>query len=449
MTTRAWIGLIVAVCLAFAGWWMLDTFTFQEFRFPGKPSPEVLRNPYYVLEKVLRQQGVQVESRYGHRGPPPGSAKGAVLFLPIERRTLGQTRAEDLLTWVRAGGHLIVIGKDESMSLRKTGRNTRPRSPAAKTDGDDQAKNLHAVQRDHILEEVDVRAETIRSKRPYSQKTPQESGVPLPGDDDEAAANEGDDFPGFSGYGFRPGNSASSADCAPHSEVGTEAQRFPAQWMRLCFPAETRLVSTSEPLWAARTQSGDHVVSHALGQGRVSVLTSPVPLHNWALDIGDHADFLAALLGGELRGLRMTIVLRDDVDNLAVLAWEHAGGVVISLSALILFWLWASAVRLGPISSPAVPERRSVLEHVLALGEFFWREKRPHLLWQATAERTRKELVRKVPRFATDALLAAHLARRTGLAEPDLLFALNPGDVAEPQDFVRAIATLEQLRKSL
>lgn len=423
MSTRAWILLIVAVCLAMGGWWAVENLTIEEVRIPGRPKGEVLRNPFFATQKLMQEQGARVEARYGHRGAPSGTARGSVLFIPTERRTLSATHVQELLDWVRAGGHLVLVAYP-------------PASAGSAPDP--------------LLKAVGVTVQAVRSKRPYKAEAERAEGEELPDEDTASTLSEDDPadrdlqrwFPMLA-------QGRTEQDCLAHAEAGSEGQRFSAQWMRLCFSPYVRLRSEKEPLWAVHARDDIHAITHALGQGRVSAITSQRMLQSIGIADGDHAEFLAALLGGRFSGLNITLVVRDDVDNLAVLAWEHGAAVVIALVLFILAWLWWAATRIGPVVQPAMPERRSVLEHVRALGEFFWRERTPHVLWQATAERTRKDIARKVPRFTSDQSLAAHLSRRTGLAEPDVLFALNPGDVTDPQAFVRAIATLEHLRKSL
>jgi hypothetical protein len=220
--------------------------------------------------------------------------------------------------------------------------------------------------------------------------------------------------------------------------------------MRLCFDVRFNLVPTREPLWTVSSGTGGtHAVSVALGAGKVSVLTDYGISKNADIGNADHADFMVAMLGSDVSGLRVTLIPDEDLESLLVLAWRHGPTVLAILALLALAAIWVSAARFGPVSPPLQTGRRSIVEHIEALGGFLWRRQAGEALWRATLDRTRKVIERKLPPFADDPAMVAHLAQRLRQDESALQAAFRPVGHPDAGPFTQAISMLELVRRSL
>jgi len=397
MTRRRGPLLLLAVAAAvLAALWIDANMYLKEERVPAKPKGEAASNDLYAAQLLLGSLGAEAISLSGYRSPPAGPPAGSVLILPTTRRTLSTSRHAKLLDWVRAGGHLVVVTY----------------TIAAKGDPPDPVMDAAGLVQTMVDDDEDAKARAAGA-----------------------------------------GKSATASGCPVQSESGSAPRRFPAGGLEVCFDVRYSLHPVKgrdwPPLWAVGTATATHAVTTALGAGRITVLTDYNLLRNWDIGNYDHADFLVAMIGPEIAGLRVTIVPREEVDGLVALIWRHGAAVVVGLLLLVLVVLWRRAVRLGPIAPAPVPERRSMVEHVEALGEFLWRQGAGAALWRAAAARTHKAVARRLPPYADAAGMAADLARRTQQDEEAVRAALEPRDRPTTKEFTHAIGLLETLRRSL
>ncbi|MGF6095546.1 DUF4350 domain-containing protein [Pseudomonas sp. 18175] len=115
-----WVGLLLACLLgagAFYAWH--KAIPYEEVIDRG-PSPEALANPYLAAEHFLRQQGLVVEHANSLERLATLPSKGNSLLLLGERSNMSPRQAEQLLAWVKAGGHLLLVA--EALWDEETGK---------------------------------------------------------------------------------------------------------------------------------------------------------------------------------------------------------------------------------------------------------------------------------------------------------------------------------------
>ncbi|MFB3305495.1 DUF4350 domain-containing protein [Pseudomonas sp. AMR01] len=106
-----WVGLLLACLLgagAFYAWH--KAIPYDEVVDRG-PSPQARANPYLAAEYFLRQQGVTVEHANGLERLNSLPPKGNSLLLLGERSNMAPRQVEQLLEWVKSGGHLLVVAE--------------------------------------------------------------------------------------------------------------------------------------------------------------------------------------------------------------------------------------------------------------------------------------------------------------------------------------------------
>ncbi|MEO8491403.1 DUF4350 domain-containing protein [Pseudomonas sp.] len=106
-----WVGLLLACLLgagAFYAW--QKAIPYDEVVDRG-PSPQARANPYLAAEYFLRQQGVTVEHANGLERLNSLPPKGNSLLLLGERSNMAPRQVEQLLEWVKSGGHLLVVAE--------------------------------------------------------------------------------------------------------------------------------------------------------------------------------------------------------------------------------------------------------------------------------------------------------------------------------------------------
>ncbi|WAT27614.1 DUF4350 domain-containing protein [Pseudomonas sp. GXZC] len=115
-----WVGLLLACVFgagAFYAW--TKAIPYDEVVDRG-PSPEALANPYLAAEHFLRQQGVTVEHANSLERLTTLPGKGNSLLLLGERSNMSPRQIEQLLSWAKSGGHLLLVA--EALWDEETGK---------------------------------------------------------------------------------------------------------------------------------------------------------------------------------------------------------------------------------------------------------------------------------------------------------------------------------------
>lgn len=115
-----WVGLLLACVFgagAFYAW--TKAIPYDEVVDRG-PSPEALANPYLAAEHFLRQQGVTVEHANSLERLTTLPGKGNSLLLLGERSNMSPRQVEQLLSWAKSGGHLLLVA--EALWDEETGK---------------------------------------------------------------------------------------------------------------------------------------------------------------------------------------------------------------------------------------------------------------------------------------------------------------------------------------
>lgn len=95
---RTWLAVLALVALGLA------SFTIESRTRPAGPSREAMLNPWLAAARVLEQRGLQVESTPEYGGLP---ARAEVMVLATPLDYLAPDEQDELLAWVRRGGHLV------------------------------------------------------------------------------------------------------------------------------------------------------------------------------------------------------------------------------------------------------------------------------------------------------------------------------------------------------
>lgn len=104
---NVWIAAIVLAGTVLAVGWFFYAFEYVETETPAPLHGEARYNPFYALAKVLRAQGVKVESRGNLNLKTMHLGTTDTLVLGADMRTLSDADADTLLDWVDEGGHLV------------------------------------------------------------------------------------------------------------------------------------------------------------------------------------------------------------------------------------------------------------------------------------------------------------------------------------------------------
>lgn len=185
-----------------------------------------------------------------------------------------------------------------------------------------------------------------------------------------------------------------------------------------------------------------------IGDGSVFVASDLDFLDNRSLDDPGIAALAWQILAPALGHGKAHLVYASDVPPLHVLLVRRGWPILLPLVLALFGWLWLRSQRFGPLLPLAAPDRRALLEHVQAAGEFAFHRGRALAMYAAVHRMFIARLRRRDPALAAlegEALVQA-LAERTQLAAASIRQALQPVDLARPDQFLATIKTLMQLR---
>jgi hypothetical protein len=423
LTRGRLIFLVVLLVCGAGGYWVYENLTWEEIHVPGMPRGEAARNNLLAAERLIVAMGGKAHSDHVFKALPEGDPQHAVLIFPTQRRTLTPRQRAQIYDWVERGGHLVAVTYTIA--------------------GDDAFP-------DELMERAGVRQ--FWSTPPKGKK-PRKTGESGESDAGDASEDLADDIAPAKPRPRSVPAAKNASDCPLQRESGTLAPRFgttPDATLKVCFDQRFRVKARGDVLWQAKDASGVHAIAVALGKGRVTVLTDYDFMLNNAIGRADHADFLLAMIGFKA-GMNVSLIPREDVPGIVELAWRTGWPVLLALCAAILIALWRKAARLGPVVAQLETARRSIGEHVRASGEFLWRHGQAEALWKGTLEEVQRRIDLTLPvqhlRNPDDRLRL--IEKRTGLGLARLQQAFFPQPSPRSDDFVRAIATLEHVRKSL
>lgn len=221
-------------------------------------------------------------------------------------------------------------------------------------------------------------------------------------------------------------------------------------FMKVNLPRYSQLLTgkTLRPFERIGSPYGDHVLRFRLGKGVLTVLNSFAFMENDTLGENDNAAMLWHLVRIQPSG-GIWLIHSSDMPPLLTWLWQNAWMSVSSAAVLLAAWLAARGKRFGPPQPQPGQQRRRLLDHIRASGEFFWRSGHPQTLLRGARDAFFRELRQRHPGLAhqTEAKLVEALAARSGYAAEAIHHALfHPCDHDE-QQFTRAIQLLALLRK--
>jgi len=189
-----------------------------------------------------------------------------------------------------------------------------------------------------------------------------------------------------------------------------------------------------------------HLLSLRHGSGRITLLPHARPLRNRYLGTADHGRLLDALAGPTPTHARFVIGLNG---SFLALLWERAWRLIIGLTVLLLFWLWKSLPRFGPVRSVILHPTKRFADHLESLGHFYYGLRRQDYLLTAAQQALHHRLIETHPYLTDSAAQITLLASRSGLPADRIHAALAAPQNANTSHLIRHLQDLQTLRLSL
>jgi hypothetical protein len=368
MSRRALYFLIGGALVCVFVLWLTRNFAIVHDEVWTGPQGEAAANPFLAARMLLTRMGSKVEQSQDLESLTQFAPSGT-LFL-ADRSDVTPPLAQELLGWVRRGGHLILAAE-------------------------------YPLARDALLQELGVNARMRR--KDFSP--PRAAEIELPGGSRLQAA-------------------------LPRNPV--------------------LLVDRERADWWYEDDGAVLMVELIEGRGRVTVMSGFAPFHNRAIGRYQHAELLWHLASPGGAAGPVWLVRRLQTQSLPGWLVEHALPVLIVLGLLLILTLWRVMPRFGPLVAHSAPDRRSLTEHLTAMGRFYSSQGQLGTLIKTARQDALDALAVRVPetRREDGAARLKAAARVSGMRPRELLYAFTSPAVAA-RDFTAAIRLLREFRAQL
>jgi hypothetical protein len=202
--------------------------------------------------------------------------------------------------------------------------------------------------------------------------------------------------------------------------------------------------------WSHESYGAMRMLQIPYEDGVVTVLSTFRPFSNIAIGRLDHAELLSRLAGANGHPLDVWLVRHLDVQSLPRWLMANALPFLLALAVFLLLALWRVMLRFGPLQPDSAPDRRSLIEHVSAMGRFYSMERQLAKLIQIVRQDGLDLLAARAPETQGQdgAARLKTAARLTGLRPRELLQAFTVA-AATPHEFTLAVRVLAAFRRQL
>lgn len=385
------IALIMLLLATLAGVWLLRNLeqVAQRERIP--PSAQARQDRFLAAQWTLQKLGVETRVIAGRSEDLP-AGPGSVLLWPAPRGAVAAHTLAAIEAYVERGGHLVF----------------------------DSQYGVDVVSAHFGIHEV-----------PWADDC-----------DDEDCAEEED----WEDFAFED-DEDDVFDHILRTTMGLDDE--PALHVRLR-PREP-LGSDDAPLWQVTDTRGNARLLHLRrGEGRISALTSLAPFDNSTLDAHDHAEALHRLVR-QTPDVDEVVILRRVSEGLLSWLLEHGWRALAAFAALLVAALWAVVPRFGPTQADPLPQRRRLLDHLLASGRLLWAENERTLLARSAADAALHRVRIEYPhtQWLREDELARFLRQRFDVDAALADFMLQPERIQHPASFIALVRACARIQAEL
>jgi len=201
---------------------------------------------------------------------------------------------------------------------------------------------------------------------------------------------------------------------------------------------------------------GDEEQGYSLGKmgwgdGSITIASTLEFMNNRQLQANGPRQLAYQLLADSLGKGHFHLIYETDISPMWMLLLKYAWTLLLPALLLLIAWLVYRGQRFGPLQASPNQDRRALLEHITATGEYMFHRHLGHELHLAVLNLFIARLRRRDPMTAalTGEAQVMALAERTKIDPQKIRQALKPGPLRQKENFFHSIATLIQLRNQL
>ncbi|MCK5917364.1 MAG: DUF4350 domain-containing protein [Cocleimonas sp.] len=360
---------------------------------------EAKKNPLYAARIFLHRMGIPASSKQSLQGLKELPDTNTLLIISSKRSTLSRQATNDLYAWVQSGGHLIT-----------------------RTNIDDDLSDFS--------DDPDVTYEEYGGEQPSSDPLQELLGVKI-------------------------GERLSIYDKKNEFSLHLKGAVHPLKIEGESFYPITSMQGFSKTDEIIKIKKKAFILRRQIDKGMITLVADIEFMNNREIRKADHAEILWQLAHGLRAPDNVWLIHNDEVPPLWRLMWKHAWALIITLTLMLVLWLYRASHRFGPMIPKAAEDRRSLLEHINASGNFYWKHQQKAKLIASTREALNQRLAITNPGWKqlSDAEKITQLATRLERPQQEiqqLLFDPNVGlNKSKSDEFTQLVKQLEQVRTSL
>ena len=398
------IAIVILSLIALMIYGFLKTHEYVEEPVVQPLQGEAAKNPLYAGRLFLKGMGIPTTSLDSLQSLTELPDSNTVLVIESKRETLTESQQNRLLDWVGNGGHLILTLVPDWSYYYQT-------EEIAADDSDTQASR-------------NTEQELLTSDDPIQQELRIHSS-------DEAIS-------------FKEKKSVNIRLAGVDHPLEIGANYYEAIALDKDHPRDD--------LEQIKIGNDLFIIRQPRGNGLITVVSDLAFVDNYNIQEYDHAELFWHLIHGKHRTLdqptSVWLIHSDEMPNLLSLIWRHFWAFMLMLGGLFLIWVLRVSRRFGPMIPKASEDRRNLLEHIDASGEYYWKQQQQHILLNSSRQALQQRLQQRIPGWQamTSQAQATLLAKRTPLSEAHIALLLS-GDIARnAHEFTETIKQLEYIR---
>jgi len=425
MSRKLKIALVVLVVLLLSALVGIFVTIFEQYdseRDIGLKG-EAAFNPLIAAQRFLEKSGIETESVVSMLELKDLPGQRDILFLATRRFDIGPALRDKIMAWVSDGGHLIIVAWPES----------------------DSDSELH----DPLLEQLNISVHYDDFEWDVCEEK-----------NTDVVQFENNEFIREDNKNSKPDQKNSSdkekivTTCADNENQPLEVTILQdREKSKVNFNPSIWLTSTNEDKanWVVNSENGAHLVEYLINKGLVTVLSDYDFLTTTQLKKFDHAAFLWYLVHYSNNSGKVWIVYKGDMPPLYVWLIKNVWAPLLAFGFIIIIWIWSVLPRFGALYPVQSSNRRHLIEHIRASGQFLWKNKYSDGLIHETRNALQEQITKRHPNWnkLTETELVIRLAKQSGLSSDSVELALTTPSVVKEQEFTLIIQTLERLRKSI
>lgn len=423
LSTKRKSLILLTLLLLILGTWLSQKLRFEEQEIDLGPSALARTDPFLAAQRFLAQQGLEAKTLRSFiflddlqwQGQTLGPNDTVILI--DSYKAIETSRLRNLLAWVERGGKIIAtttnpfIGEGSGTQdplLAQLGVELVPEDAEAE---DPEPVEIESIEDDQISAEPTSTDETGENLKRVD---------PLQSDERREACHPK----------------------IPAADVYLRQESLLADF------SQGRRFYLSKESTTDGEQEESTLAGFDWGLGQIFINADNTLWTNHRIHCHDHAYLLWRLVNPEGK---VWFLINQEAPSLWTVLWQASPIGVLTGVAALLLWLWASAVRFGPLLTRSETARRSLADHLHASAILLWRRRNhPYLITQLR-ENLLQQIQLHCPAFTdwSPSDQVAYLHQLTHINPTVLDHALFSQQITSPQDFTATLASLQTLRKKL